>query len=60
MSGQSYDNEKINDLRRAAQLKMAKDRVQSNKMIFMFKRPKPRIIQEYGDDDNHSRINIIC
>jgi len=50
MSTQSYDNEKINDLRKAAQLKMAKDRIRSNRMIFMFKRPKPRIIQEYVDD----------
>jgi hypothetical protein len=60
MSVQSYDNEKISDLRRAAQLKMAKDRVQSNKMIFMFKRPKPRIIQYDMDDEHHPKINIKC
>jgi len=49
MTDQSYDNIKINDLRRAAQLKIAKDRVRPNRMIFTFKRPKPTIIQKEID-----------
>jgi hypothetical protein len=39
------DNEKMIALKRASQLKLAKDRVRSNRIIFLLKRPKPRLIQ---------------
>jgi len=49
MSFDYYDNDKISLLRRASQLKLSKDRILSNRIIFMLKRPKPVIIQNQFD-----------
>jgi len=57
MLNKSFDNITVNDIRRAAQTKIAKDRVRSNRMIFMFKRPKPGIIQQSIDEDNFDKKN---
>jgi len=39
------DNEKLNTIRRASQLKLAKDRILSHRIIFLMKKPKPKIIK---------------
>jgi len=57
MLNKSFDNIKINDLRRAAQTKIAKDRVRSNRMIFMLKRPKPEIIQQNIGNNSFEKIS---
>ncbi|KPA17240.1 hypothetical protein MHK_002512 [Candidatus Magnetomorum sp. HK-1] len=58
MSLDLNDKEKMNSLRKASQLKLAKDRVRSNRIIFMMKRPKPWNIQKKYDSQTNLSSNL--
>jgi len=57
MSLDLNDKEKISSLKKASILKLAKDRVHSNRIIFMMKRPNPGNAYQKYDSQTYISSN---